>query len=198
MSFNRKYRDPVSVRPTARLVCATNAVPRFSDKSDGIWRRLIILPCDVVIPESEQDKDLPQKMQAELPGIFNWALKGAGALRSRGWFAIPTACKRSVENHRHESSSARRFLTDYCELDVDGQIATELLYGHYKEWCRGRSEPPLSDSQFGSELLGVFPNVKKRRPQTDGARVSTYCGISMTQVPYVDPPDDKLFSDAVN
>jgi P4 family phage/plasmid primase-like protien len=191
MSFNRKYRDPVSVCPTARLVFATNEVPRFSDKSEGIWRRLIILPCDVVIPEERQDKLLPQKIREELPGILNWALKGAGAVREREYFAIPSASKRAIEGHRQESSPARRFLTGHCEVDPNGHVPTEMLYKIYRQWSLDMGHPPLSDNQFGNEVKAVFPAVDKRRPQENGARVATYFGIRLTRLPYRDKVEIK-------
>jgi P4 family phage/plasmid primase-like protien len=191
MSFNRKYRDPVSVCPTARLVFATNEVPRFSDRSEGVWRRLIILPCDVVIPEEKQDKNLPQKIREELPGIFSWALGGAATLRGRGFFTIPPASKRAIEGHRGESSPARRFLTGHCEVDPNGQVSTEVLYGFYRQWSQGMGHPPISDSQFGNEVKTVFPTVEKRRPQENGVRVPTYCGISVARVPYRDEVEIK-------
>src|SRR5262245_60211733 len=40
MTFERKCKDGFSARPTARLVLSTNNLPRFVDRSEGVWRRL--------------------------------------------------------------------------------------------------------------------------------------------------------------
>ena len=50
MLFDRKGLLPIHARPTARLVLATNNRPRFSDRSAGLWRRMILLPFNVTIP----------------------------------------------------------------------------------------------------------------------------------------------------
>src|SRR5205807_310610 len=90
MQFERKYESSFSAMPTARLVLATNNPPRFSDKSDGVWRRLILLPLNVTIAEEERvygmDKREWWEASGELPGILNWALEGFDRLRLQGGF----------------------------------------------------------------------------------------------------------------
>ncbi|TXT21170.1 MAG: hypothetical protein FD138_4088, partial [Planctomycetota bacterium] len=54
MQFERKYRDPIELTPTARLVLATNNLPRFADRSGGLWRRMILMPFRVTIPAAER------------------------------------------------------------------------------------------------------------------------------------------------
>src|SRR5205085_6404521 len=41
MTFEKKGHDSFTAPPTARLVLSTNNVPRFSDKTDGVWRRIL-------------------------------------------------------------------------------------------------------------------------------------------------------------
>ena len=41
-----------------------------------------MLPASVVVPVEEQDRSLVRKLQADLPGIFNWALDGLSSLRA--------------------------------------------------------------------------------------------------------------------
>lgn len=55
---------------------ATNHLPRFHGTDAGIWRRIRLVPFTQRIPEEKQDMLLPQKLEAELPGILNWALDG--------------------------------------------------------------------------------------------------------------------------
>lgn len=78
LQFERKHRDPITARPTAKLVFASNNRPRFSDKSGGLWRRMILMPWRVTIPENERVRgmDTPGwwQDQGELPGILLWAI----------------------------------------------------------------------------------------------------------------------------
>jgi putative DNA primase/helicase len=54
MEFERKFKTPFPIKPTARLVIATNNAPQFSDKSDGIWRRALLLQFSIQIPYGER------------------------------------------------------------------------------------------------------------------------------------------------
>jgi putative DNA primase/helicase len=51
MMFDRKGIDPIEAMPTARLVLATNNRPRFSDRSGGLWRRLLLMSRDTNLYE---------------------------------------------------------------------------------------------------------------------------------------------------
>src|SRR5262249_48658904 len=111
MTFEEKYKPAFTARPTARLMLATNNVPRFSDKSDGIWRRMILLPFVIQIPKSEviHGMDKPEWWQerGEMPGIFNWALHGLADLRNEGRFSIPQGCGTALDEVRLECNPAR-------------------------------------------------------------------------------------------
>jgi putative DNA primase/helicase len=39
LTFERKFKEQVSAKPTAKVMIATNALPRFNDKTQGIWRK---------------------------------------------------------------------------------------------------------------------------------------------------------------
>jgi P4 family phage/plasmid primase-like protien len=117
MEFEQKYKQPFTARPTARLTLAANTAPHFSDKTDGIWRRAILLPFDVQIPVAEQtpgmDKPEWWKDAGEMPGVFRWALAGLFDLRREKTFVVPPSCRRAAENLRTESNPARRYLVDH-------------------------------------------------------------------------------------
>jgi phage/plasmid-associated DNA primase len=85
MDFEMKFKQAFRTCPTARLVLATNNMPRFSDKTDGIWRRVLLLPFVVQISKSEAIRGMDPvewwQERGELPGIFLWALAGLADLR---------------------------------------------------------------------------------------------------------------------
>jgi putative DNA primase/helicase len=84
MYFDRKGILGINAKPTARLMIWANDRPAISDRSNGIWRRLLYLPFRVAIPDAEQDRQLAEKLRAEMPGILNWALAGRQRLHSQG------------------------------------------------------------------------------------------------------------------
>ena len=68
----RKFRDTATTIISTRLFFASNTFPPVPDRSDGLWRRLILIPCDARI-----EHPIPQfekRLIPELPGILNLVL----------------------------------------------------------------------------------------------------------------------------
>jgi len=178
VAFNEKYKPVVTERPTARVIIATNELPRFRDRSLGLWRRMVLLPFDVVIPEEKQDPDLANKLAGELPGIFNWAVEGLRQLRENGRFIGPERCRLELSRYQSEGNPARAFLEEDYECDVTRQVPTQAIYDEYRRWCENRGYRPLGEANFGREVQRVFPQVRKTRPRDpNGRRVAHYAGI---------------------
>ncbi len=99
MMFERKNEDVFSARPFCKIVAAMNQLPRTFDISDGLTRRLIILPfvtsfvdnpiCDW---QKKIDRDLKKKLQGELDGIFSFAINGLRRLQENN-FEFTTSSK---------------------------------------------------------------------------------------------------------
>jgi P4 family phage/plasmid primase-like protien len=169
MFFEKKGKDGFTAPPGARLVLATNNIPRFADKSEGIWRRLLIVPMTVRIPPEERragmDKESYWERAGELPGMLNWALEGLRRLRGNGWrFTMPAASAAALEEHRRESDPARTFLLDHYEAAAGaGPIVAEELYLAYALWCdRNGHRNPLNNISFGKQIRRLFPGAESR------------------------------------
>ena len=81
ITAERKNKDPFSFRPYARMVFSCNEMPRnYGDRSDGFFRRLIIIRFDKSIPMNVRDPDLREKLAVERDGILLWRWRAAAAL----------------------------------------------------------------------------------------------------------------------
>jgi P4 family phage/plasmid primase-like protien len=72
----RMREDFWEFAPTHKVFLAANHKPVVRGTDHAIWRRIKLVPFDVVIPKGEQDSRLPKKLRAELPGILAWAVHG--------------------------------------------------------------------------------------------------------------------------
>src|SRR5262249_5223852 len=155
-----KYKQAFTARPTTPLGIATNNMPRFSDKSDGLWRRMLLLP--FVGPNSGRnavqgmDQGERWKNSGELPRLFHWAIAGLIDLRNEGGFTIPQSCKAAVDGVRLECNPTRIFLQEGYREVVDGHVFKQLMYRQYTEWCKDRNYKPFADGSFGKEVRRVF------------------------------------------
>ena len=183
MYFDRKGVPGVFAVPTARMMLACNNLPRLSDRSSGIWRRIIVVPFNATIPESRRvigmDKPPYWRKSGELPGIFNWAMEGLKRLHKRGHFTVPKICRDAVEDYKTEVNPTRAFLSErIAEIEI-GQIPCTDVYKLYRDWCGDNGHRPLSEGHFGKEIHRAFPKVEIIRPREGNLRVRYYVGLQI-------------------
>lgn len=181
MWFDRKGISGLNARPTARLLLSCNTLPRFTDRTNGVWRRYQVVPFTVQITESEKVKgmDLPEFWAAtgEMSGILNWALCGLLRLHTQGGFTVSGACEDLKAEHRDRCDPHRQFIDDYTQAATNGKLRCEEVYAAYSSWCHERAVTRLQDGNFGVELRKVHKKVKRTRPREGKGRVYTYEGL---------------------
>lgn len=200
MTFNRKNLPLFEATPTARLVMATNALPRFADRSNGVWRRMLLLPLDVVIGDSERVAGMDSvewwtARPAELAGIFLWALAGlARLMKPPHKFTRPQSMLAGMAEYQLDCFPARRFLSETYEEDEHGEVSTHEVYQLYRKWCEENGHKKFQASQtFGREIKKVFPKAIPKRwvLRHDGKRGHGYTGIEMTPETLVTPETEE-------
>jgi putative DNA primase/helicase len=159
--------------PTHKLFLAGNHKPTVQGTDEGIWRRVLLVPFTVSIPEAERDKDLPDKLKAELPGILNWFLRGCREWRSSG-LGIPDEVRKATAQYRDEMDDFEDFLDDCCVVRENLRIRTSVLHRAYRKWVPvGRTG--LSRDDLKARLINRGFQV--RRTGKDGS--DEYQGLSL-------------------
>jgi P4 family phage/plasmid primase-like protien len=179
--FDRKGLSGISVLPTARLMLACNNRPRFSDRSTGIWRRMLLVPFRIEISRDERvpGMDKPDWWHAagELPGIFNWAVQGLARIREQRRFTDSQICAEALTDYQDEVNPTRSFLRDHFEKSTVTAVRADKLMTAYKLWCHENGHHPMNAKSLGKEIFRAFPFVKKERPRSDISRTVLYRGI---------------------
>ncbi|MBX9656151.1 hypothetical protein K2Y11_21250 [bacterium] len=186
LSFDRKNKEPIEALPTARLLICCNDPPRIKDRSDGIYRRMIMVPFERAIPDERkvQGMDKPEwwTRSGELPGIFNWALAGlARLIKNGGVFTIPKVSVAALEKYRDENNSARSFLKQCCRRNPACKAPKPAVFRLYREWCQERNCHPLGQDPFTKEISKLFGKVKDTKDFDNGKKVNAYNGIELAQ-----------------
>ena len=160
LQFNPKFKATFSAKPTAKLIFSTNNLPHFSDRSAGIWRRLILIPFDVEVPRKEQ---IPfhtymKQLNVELPGILNWAITGLASLRNSNQFVKTEKTEAAKTEYRQEVNPARTFLIQECEYDANffGQNR-QTIFDVYRKYCSNGNTKPLNITNFSREITRIYP-----------------------------------------
>src|SRR3546814_5162530 len=77
--------------------------------SDLFFRRFIIMPFNVTIPKEKRDKYLAKRIvKDELPGVFNWILKGLSRLLEQQGFSKYDAGDKALAEYQKVSNKDRK------------------------------------------------------------------------------------------
>lgn len=146
------YGEPFTIIPP-KLIFNTNELPTSVENTDAFYRRLLLIPFSVTIPEEERDLQLAQKIAKELPGVFNWALEGLASLIKEGRFYPVKELEQAVINYRLDTDSFISFLHDQdIQPGVQEQVTLKELYGRYHRHCQDHSFLAIGNRKFADQL----------------------------------------------
>src|SRR5215208_777870 len=128
----RMRQDFWQFDPTHKVFMAVNHKPEVRGTDTAIWRRLRLIPFEQTIPPAEQDKKLPQKLEAELPGILAWCVEGCLEWQREGLQA-PEEVRKATAGYRSEMDVIGAFLQDECEIGHEFRESFTTVYKRYEE-----------------------------------------------------------------
>ena len=194
-----KHRDSFEFIPFAKLIYATNKMPRVFDNSDGYFRR--ILPVEFkrqyLEDDPDVDPDLEAKLMQELDGIFAWAVIGLHRLigkvprddgSSRAGFTTCDETQDFMMRYRRYNNPVMAFLQDCCNIGSDEtKVELKLLYQRYKKYCSEGGYKPFSRDNFFEEFKTAVRKVhedaavRRYKAREDGARRDYVVGVWLSQ-----------------
>ena len=107
------YHEQFSYKPQFKIWIETNYKPTIRETSTAIWRRIRLIPFSRQFQGDRQDRKLPEKLEAELPGILAWAVQGCFAWQKRE-LGEPRSVQVATREYRQESDELGRFLRERC------------------------------------------------------------------------------------
>lgn len=156
LTWERKFVDPVTIKPFLKLVWAMNELPRIDSSGVGLFRRVVPVPWRKV---EKPDPAIKEEVKRSGQAIFNWAFEGLQRLNARGRFEIPEGLISERETYRTQNDIPQIFINETCEhtnvFDDQGEyvrIQAAILYLKYKEWCVNTGHKFLSSTAFGMEM----------------------------------------------
>jgi putative DNA primase/helicase len=173
ISAERKNKDPFNYRPYARLLFSCNDIPKnYADRSDGFYRRLLIIRFDKSVPAEKRDPNLRERIAVERDGILLWALEGLKRLIANSYqFSETQRTRCEVARYRIESNSALTFVDEMCEVGDGHWIAREELYNRYRDFCTANGLKSASQTTFNKEIDNGFPAVHRGQDKLSGRKV---------------------------
>jgi len=147
----RLYENGYEFVPQFKVWLSTNHRPQIVGTEHAIWRRIRLIPFNVTISDENRDRDLPEKLEAELPGILAWAVRGCLEWQRIGE-APPAIVIEATDNYRRDMDIIGDWLEDRCELRPGIRDTPKALYADYVAYCELTGETPIKQRTFGTRL----------------------------------------------
>lgn len=158
------------------------------DRSEGFFRRQIILTTKPKDSNREDDPFIAEKMCAEAEGIFLWCLEGLQRLIANNYhFTVSERARENMAEAISDGNNAVDFMRSegYIRLKADAEASSRDVYAVYKLWCEDNALNPLSARSLSMHLIenrevyGIEQTNKIYLP--GGRRVRGFISIELLQ-----------------
>ena len=184
LTVEKKNKNPFSFQSTARLLFSCNSIPKnYGDKSEGFYRRLIIIRFNHTVPPEKRDPELLEKFRMEADGIFLFALQGLRRLMGNHYVFSETEKNRAeLQQYREESDSVLSFVKEHCVVlpEGEGSVGSTELFNAYKGYCEECGLKPYSQKSFVQQMMTSFPHLERKIDRIAKRRVLT--GIKLGEI----------------
>lgn len=178
-----KFEQAFSFRPTCKLLFASNHPLSIKEYDKPFVDRVVYIPFLRVVPQEKQDKNILEKMQPELPALFNHAFKAYMELKENGykWAGAEKFKPRIhivdggiVANKEHE---LKEFIQTCCIFKEECKTSVADLQARYNLFCENKGYSPIQGNRFSRELRQFLPETVTPIKFKDSTR--GYDGISI-------------------
>lgn len=148
------YCEPFTMDNYAKLIFNCNRLPRKVEHTNAYFRRFLIIPFDVTVPEEERDTELANKIiKSELSGVFNWILEGLDRILVQKKFTKCDAAQKKIEQYQKESDSVQMFLEEENYIaSTTASIPLKDLFSKYRGYCLDSGLMSVSKRTFSQRL----------------------------------------------
>ena len=170
----------------ADLAFSNGDLQALFDRSDGFYRRQLVLTTKEKPAGRIDDPDLAEKMKAEVEGILLWAFEGLQRLAANNFkFTESDRTRENREAVKRDNNNVYDFLDSdgYIRLKADLSASSKELYEAYQIYCTENNLPALKPRSFSEALIACQSryNLEYCNNVTNaaGRRVRGFLGIEV-------------------
>ena len=154
------YGHPFEFFPQFKLFIAANHSPTIRSIGSGIWRRLVRIPFDNIIPESSRDPAIARALATtEREAVLAWAVEGCVRWHEsddRMFERVPFRVEESKQEYISQANRFAPFFSEEVEFTTNGDSGiyrSRDLYDYFQGWCDHNGiKTPLTMRAFAEEL----------------------------------------------
>ncbi|WP_195853362.1 DNA primase family protein [Aerococcus mictus] len=167
------YSTPYRMKNKAPLIFTANDMPTFKDKTGGIARRLVIIPCDNVVKKVDFSIDEKLSTDEAKSYLLNLALEGLNRLQVNGGkFSESETINNLVKGYLVESNTILQFIDD---VGINPDLPDTAVYKEYRDYCDAIGSKPFTKTSFTQELQRE--GYEQKRMMRLGKRAKYYVKV---------------------
>ena len=179
------FGENFDFKPEFKLWLSTNNKPVIQGTDDAIWDRIRLIPFKQRFEGPKADPKLPDKLRAELAGVFAWMVEGCLEWQEHG-LEEPETVTEATKQYREEMDTLAAFLDETCVLGAAHRVLAERLYQRYAMWCDKSGEHKDPKKAFVARLE---ERGFSRRRETAGVNKGRYIWVGIGLRSDDEPPD---------
>lgn len=178
LTVENKGEKAYTTELTATHIYSANEIPRSMDKTDGFYRRWIIIPFNAAFSADDEDYDpmIGDKITTPeaLSYMLNIGIRGAKRLMRNGKYTEPQSVKDALEAYKADNSTVLSWVEDN-NFDEDYFLdkPRDVLYSEFSDWCKVsgiKSSNITGKKTFFKEIVQKFDFEDKPKQKSDGKR----------------------------
>lgn len=166
LNVERKGKDPFDFTNYAKLIFSANEMPRINDFTDGLGRRLQIVPFKAKFTPEDEDYDpfITDKLLSDesMQYVLLLALKSLKRLLDEKKFTKSKAVEEELVKYQEENNPIISFVNNE-NIELERSVVGDV-YLQYKVYCAENGFQSVSNINFSkqiSQLFGYKSHVQK-------------------------------------
>lgn len=152
------YSQPITLKNTATLIFTANEPPVFKDKSDGIGRRLLIVPFENKVKARKHDLDELLSSDTAKSYLLNLALAGIKRIHANKLeLSESETITGATTQYYLDNDSVLAYLSDYPAINNN---PVNSVYEAYEEYCEDSNLKTLSRIKFTKRLKSLGYDIR--------------------------------------
>ena len=163
LNVERKGRDPFDFTNYAKLIFSANEMPRINDFSDGLGRRLKIVPFKAKFTPDDADYDpfITDKLLSDesMKYVLILALKSLKTLLKNKQFTKSKVIEDEMKIYQEENNPIISFINNE-DVELERSVVSDV-YIQYKLYCSENGYQAVSNVSFSKQVKRLYGFISK-------------------------------------
>lgn len=162
ITVERKYGQPFEFNNCSKMLFSANNLPPSSDKSEGFFRRIIIIPFNATFKPGNPnyDPNISDKLSTENARsyLLNLAIEGALTIIKNKSITIPAEVIDACKSYEIANNNVLQWF-EGVNPEIINRTPQEV-YTDYCLYCNTSNSHPVQISKFNIELKNKYPSYE--------------------------------------